>query len=229
MEIDSPNIENILEKYYYELLFPNQNYKLCTEYKLWKKNVEDKFGRNGKELFCKKDNIIIYQSEQNINFGIFCPICNRALYICNFCNKTKNQMTKRCCFKAYINDILFNRNKLYKFIIIENEENKRDFYYSIFINFIPFAFVCQNILMGMFLFFANLENKRNEIIDDAIDEMNTILKIIYVIVSIFYVLSMIIAYTFFFYSIYLIILILSIPFKFYPIKLLLGFYCSILH
>ena len=81
----------------------------------------------------------------------------------------------------------------------------------------------------MFLFYTGLENNNNQIIDIATEDMKTSLKVIYVMISAFYVMSIIIAYTIFFYTIYFIIVIISFPFKLYPIKLLFGFYDSILY
>ena len=222
METESQNKENILGENYFQILYPNQNYKLSFEYKHWKKNVDKILGKNGKEIFCEKDNIIIYQKYKNIDNGIFCPICNKFLYGCEYCNKILNKVTKRCCLKAFINENIKNS---YKFIKMEKEEDKGDYYFYLFMSFIPFLCISQTILISLNLFFLGLENKRHEIIDkiDMKDNLNNIF--IYVIVL--YTILMVIPYTIFFYSIYLIILILSLPFKLYPIKLLLGFYSSV--
>ena len=84
MEVESSNKEyNLLEKNnFFKLLYPNQNYKISLEYKQWKKSIEEKFGKNenGKEIFCKKDNIVIYN--ENVNNSIICPICRKTLYRC---------------------------------------------------------------------------------------------------------------------------------------------------
>ena len=65
-------------------------------------------------------------------------------------------------------------------------------------------------------------------IDQVLENMKENLNNIFEIAFMLYILLMLKTYTILFYSIYLIILILSLPFKLYPIKLLLGFYCSIL-
>ena len=225
METDSPNKENILGENYFQILYPNQNYKTSLEYKQWKKNVEEILGKNGKEVFCEKDNIIIYQKYQKIDIGIYCPICNKFLYGCEYCNKISNQVTKSCCIQAFINENIKNS---YKFIKMENKEDKDDFYYNLFINFIPFSFLYRTILIPIIIFLS-IENKRNIMIDQVLENMKENLKNIFEFAFMFYILLMLIPYTILFYSIYLIILILSLPFKLYPIKLLLGFYCSILH
>ncbi len=143
METDSPNKENILGENYFQILYPNQNYKSSLEYKQWKKNVEEILGKKGKEVFCEKDNIIIYQKYHKIDVGIYCPICNQFLYGCEYCNKISNQVTKSCCIQAFINENIKNS---YKFIKMENKEDKDDFYYNLFINFIPFSFLYRTIL-----------------------------------------------------------------------------------
>ena len=65
-------------------------------------------------------------------------------------------------------------------------------------------------------------------IDQVLENMKENLNNIFEIAFMLYILLMLKTYTILFYSIYLIILILSLPFKLYPIKLLLGFYSSIL-
>ena len=216
MEIESTDIENSLEINYFKISYPNQNYKLSLDYKQWKKNIEEKLGKNGYELFCKNDNIIIYQNSDNCN----CPICHKVLYKCKYCKKTRNKITKRCCLKAYINDIISDKNNLNRYIMIENNEAKCDFYYFFFINIIPCSFASQSILSGVFLFYCGLENIHGEKIDNTLEDMKSSLKVIYFIISCLYILSMLIAYSIFFYTIYFIILILSLPFKLYTMRLL---------
>ena len=224
METDSPNKENILGENYFQILYPNQNYKSSLEYKQWKENVEEILGKKGKEVFCEKDNIIIYQKYHKIDIGIYCPICNKFLYGCEYCNKISNQVTKSCCIQAFINENIKNS---YKFIKMENKEDKDDFYYNLFINFIPFSFLYRTILIPIIIFLS-IENKRNIMIDQVLENMKENLNNIFEIAFMLYILLMLKTYTILFYSIYLIILILSLPFKLYPIKLLLGFYSSIL-
>ena len=104
MEVESSNKEyNLLENNnFLKLLYPNQNYKISLEYKQWKKSIEEKFGKNenGIEIFCKIDNIVIYN--ENVNDIIKCPICRKTLYICKYCNKVQKKKTTKCCFRAQI-------------------------------------------------------------------------------------------------------------------------------
>ena len=60
MENEDINLEcKLLENNYFQISYPNQNYKITSEYKLWKKIIKKNMGENGKEVFCEKDDIII--------------------------------------------------------------------------------------------------------------------------------------------------------------------------
>ena len=215
MEIESPNKENILGDNYFQILYPNQNYKLSLEYKQWKKKIENILGKNGKEVFCEEDNIIIYQKYSKMDNGVICPICKKYLYVCKYCKKISSVVTERCCLKALINEKIKDS---YKFITMENEEDKWDYYCNFYINFIPFSFSLQTIALPISLIMEIEDTKGMK--DNLKDSFENILFL--------FIYLMLIPYTLFFYSIYFIIFILSLPFKLYPIKLLNGFYCSVM-
>ena len=228
MEVESSNKEyNLLENNnFLKLLYPNQNYKISLEYKQWKKSIEEKFGKNenGIEIFCKIDNIVIYN--ENVNDIIKCPICRKTLYICKYCNKVQKKKTTKCCFRAQIKDFIIENKTIYKYI--NNQENQIKEFYEIFrINFIPFCFLSHTVLFFMALFYLELENEEGENYGDLLDKKSYIYRIPLYILLIGYVLSMIIAFSIFFYILFLIIVIISLPFKLYPIKIIIGFYYSI--
>ena len=210
MEVESPN--NLLEENnFYKLLYPNQNYKISLEYKQWKKSIEEKFGKNnnGNEIFCEDDNIIIYNKDANDS--ILCPLCRRMIYLCNYCNKIKNGITTNCCFRAYFKEIITDKEILYKYI--NKKEMKTEFYEIFGANFIPFVFIFQTLLISMFIFYLNLENEEGKTYDESMIKKSNIFNVFYGIFVIGYFLSMIIAFSIFFYFIYLIIVIISLPFK----------------
>ena len=227
MEIESPNKTDLLTNNYYKISYPNQNYNFSFEYKNWKKSMEEKRDKKGREIYCEKDNLIIYQEYENINSTINCPICNRVLYKCQYCNTIRNKKTTRSCYKAYIKEII-NRKSIYSYVLMENELDKRDFYILFFLNFIPFIIVIENILIGILIFYFNLENKNDKVTFDACIDKKLALKICLFILVLFIAISIIVSYSIFFYTIYIICVIISLPFKLYPIKLLYGLLNSIL-
>ena len=229
MEVEnSSNENNLLEQNinYFKILYPNQNYRISLEYQKWKKSIEEKIGKNkiGKEILCKKDNIIIYN--EDINNNINCPLCKTNLYLCKYCNKIQNRKTKRCCFRAHINEIIIEKKAIYKYINIQN--NIKEFYLILGIFFVPFCFLSHIILISMFLFYLNLENEEGERYDSFIDKKACIYTLPYGIIIIGFILSMLIAFSILFYILFLSILIISLPFKLYSIKIVIAFFYSIL-
>ena len=171
MEVEVSNQKDILlGNDYFQISYPNQNYKKSSEYKQWRKIVEKKFGKNGKEVFCEKDNIIIYQEEKSIDNVINCPICKINIYKCKYCNRIRDKITKNCCFIAVLNDIK-EKIKIDKNLNIE--ENSEGFYIIFFASFIPLFFSFVNALVFIGFFYLDLENKKGILIMDDIDEKKT--------------------------------------------------------
>ena len=229
MEVENSNNEfNLLEKNYFKILYPNQDYKKSLDYQKWKKSIEEKYGKNknGKEVLCEKDNIIIWN--ENINYIIKCPICYRDIYLCKYCNKIKNKFVDvKCCYRDTIKIIVKEKKSIYKFLNIDNDENIKYFYFVLALFFIPFFFISHIVLSSIFLFYCDLEYKDGKTYDNYIDTKSLFYKILLVIIVLGYLLSMIIAFTIFSYIIFLIIVILSLPFKLYPVKIIFGFFDSI--
>ena len=103
MEVENPNKgDNLLENYYFTILYPNHNYKSTLEYKNWRKSIEGKKGKNGREIICQTDNIIIYQKKEDINNEILCPNCNKKIYKCRYCKRFGNQKISNYCSRVFI-------------------------------------------------------------------------------------------------------------------------------
>ena len=153
MEIEDSNIKcNLLENNYFQILYPNQKYKLSSEYKQWKKTIEEKIGKNGIEIFCKKDNIIIYQKFENINDIIKCPICDENIYQCQYCNKKRVKKTSRCCLKAYIKE-LKEKEQFYQYLEIdENKKKSKRILSNIFYKFFTYVY-CTSNFFNFFIIF----------------------------------------------------------------------------
>ena len=229
MEIEDQNIEsNLLEEKYFKILYPNQNYELSSEYKLWKKEMEKNMGKNGKEIFCKKDNIIIYQKYEENDDIILCPICNATLYKCKYCSQIRNKKTKRCCSKALLKETQVKENVIFQNLDKKYEKNQKEFYKVFFSNFIPMFTSLQITLIFFRFLFLELENKKGEIIMQTFDKKNFMCRIPFTIFLLFYYFSMAITYSMFFYIIFIINVIISLPFNLYNVKIYLRFCFSII-
>ena len=114
-----------------------------------------------KEIFCKKDNIIIYQKNEDINKGIICPICRILIYQCKYCKRILNKATKNCCFRAHINSKL-EGNKKYRYLNFKNDFERESFFKYIYHCFIPIGISFYILLISILSFFLLLENKNGE-------------------------------------------------------------------
>ena len=228
MEVDDINIENnLLEDNYFKISYPKQNYKISLDYKQWKKSIEAKFGKNGKEIFCNKDNIIIYQQKEYINNFLKCPLCGKNIYQCQYCNKSKDSDTGRCCLKRYIKE-LKNNEKKYQFIKYKRKEDLNEFYEIFLVSFIPFIFATQFVLIFIYIFYFNIEDKNGlNIIDRIFEKERENKMMVFRIILLCYLFCINIPYSILFYSIYFIIAIISIPFKLMPIKMIFGIFYTI--
>ena len=228
MEVEVSNQKDILlGNDYFQISYPNQNYKKSSEYKQWRKIAEKKSGKNGKEAFCEKDNIIIYQKKEFINFNIQCPLCNRNIYQCKYCNKSRDTLTTQCCIKASINDIKENK-KIFQYINTEeNKDDEIEFYQLFFLSFIPLFFSFINVLIFFIFFFANMEDKNGKLISETFEE-NRCLIILMRIFTLFYLILITIVYSIFFFNIFIIIVIISLPFKLYYVRIVIGMYSALL-
>ena len=208
MENQHADQENsLLDDFYFKSSYKGQNYKILQEYKNWKKLMIEKYGKNGKEITCPKDNTIIYKIH-NDNGETICPTCKLVIYNCIFCNKISKNKTNNCCSKAYIK---FADEEIYNFLFtdLKTDENILDDYILLivcsFIPFIsPFPLLCKII---------------NSLIIDLDDEFTP--SIFYSLLTPF-ALIMSAIYGILYYVIFISFFILSIPFKLYPLKIYFG-------
>ena len=215
IESSSQDIEiNLLDNYCFKLLYPNQKYKKSIDYQNWKKSVSKK--GNGIEIFCNKDNIIIYKKNKDLN-QLKCPICKEYFYFCPYCKRAEK--CRKCCIKSYIKDIL-NDELLFKFI--NNKDKKKDFIEMFSYMFIPFLL---NIVIYFsifcILYFGIVKNGVS--ISEKKSDYFWILYIIYIITFMGFILLMALIYERPLFICYIILIIFSLPFNLYPIKLIFGF------
>ena len=198
---------NLLGDYFFKISYKGQNYKISKEYKIWKKLMIEKYGKNKKEIICPYDNTIIYKIDE-YNEEIKCPTCNSEFYNCIFCNKTEKNKTNHCCSKAYLKfkdeqvyNLLFTDERIEDYIV-------GDYVILILCSFFPFTspfpLICKII---------------NLLIVDF-DE-GDVTTIFYCILTPF-ALIMSVIYGFFYYGIFISYFVFSIPFKFYPLKIYFG-------
>ena len=216
MEIDpsSQDMEiNLLDNYCFKLLYPNQKYEKSIEYQKWKKAISKNDNDNGIEIFCRKDNIIIYKKKEEFN-NLRCPICKQIFYFCPYCKRAEK--FKRCCIKSYIKDIL-NDELLYRFI--NNKDAKKDFIEIFLFTLIPF-------LSNIIIYFSIFCILYFDIIKNGVSNSERNVNnfwVLYIIVFIGFFVLMAIIYTIPLFFCYIFIIIFSLPFKLYPLKLFLGF------
>ena len=195
---------NLLDDFYFKPTYKGQNYKILQGYKNWKKLMIEKYGKNGKEIICPKDNTIIYKIH-NDNGETTCPTCNLVIYNCIFCNKISKNKTNNCCSKAYIK---FKDEKIYNFLFTDlrtDEHIAGDYAILIMCSFFPltspYPLLCKII---------------NLLLIDIEDED---IPTIFFILLMAFALIMSAIYGILYYIIFSTFFILSIPFKLYPLKI----------
>ena len=214
-EDSSQEINLLLDSY--EILYPEQKYEKSSEYKKWERAMLKKFGENRIKIVCNKDNIVTYQKFDNIDQILKCPKCKANYYYCSYCKRAEKE--RRCCSKAYIKKLL-NDDLLFKFLKLEDNNIKRNFIENIVFHRIPFfANLSINICIFLVLYMDIIKNDVN--CDDWIsnDKLNLFNKLI--IAGFMIIMSLI--YMILYYICFIILIILSLPFKLYPIKILIGF------
>ena len=211
INLDQEN--NLLGDYYFKISYKSQKYKKSQEYQNWLKTMQEKYGLNGKEIFCDKDNAIIYTIHNDNDTKITCPICNSDLYNCIFCNKTQNKRSHKCCIKAYFKYCIKDHFKT-RYIEIENN-NKEFFKRIILFSFFP-LFPLFFLIFAMFdlLYFNMIEDK-----DKEYEEKD---NNIFIIIIFLFIFVTTINYAIIYYLLYLVVFIISLPFKLLLIKMYYG-------
>ena len=204
---------NLLEDYYFKLSYKNQKYKKLKEYQKWKKLVVEKYGKNGKEIICNKDNTIIYQIHNDNDQKIICPTCNTIIYNCIFCNKIKNVNLYNCCFRAYFK-YRINVNYKYRFTNLNEKDPiiKQHFIKLLLISFIPFY--------PLFSFIYGLTDVLCFYVDLGKGDLGSNVPFILLFYGLLLIMTII--YGIVYYLIFISLIIISIPFQLYQIKIFLG-------
>ena len=208
---------NLLDNYCYKILYPDQNYKKSVEYQNWKKSITEIIGENGIEMFCDRDKIVIYKKYEGINQILNCPICKDNFYFCQKCKKAEKR--KNCCTKTLIKKYL-DDEELYKYMNLK-DDNKKDFIEGFFILLIPFISNIAFYFYVFFLLYIGLAKDGKQVEDITFDGK---LNYLHSLLIFAFLLLMSLIYMITHYIFYLSIIILSLPFKLYPIKFILGLF-----
>ena len=206
MENESSN-DNLIVNPYFKILYPNQKYKNSIEYKRWIKSIKEKMGENGIEMHFNKDKIVIYK---DLNKNLKCPICNEKYFFCSYCKRAEKK--KSCCIRGFIKDIL-NNELYYIYINTKDEYIRKEYIRSFIFLFIPLLFNI-SLFFTIFVFFY-LAIIKNDVFFNA-KISNVKWNLCPKIIIIGFILLMSLIYMIFFYSLFLFIIIISIPFKFFP-------------
>ena len=204
--------DNLIVNSYFPILYPDQKFKNTIEYKRWKKSITEIVGENGIEMLCNRDKIVIYE---NINENLKCPICKEKYFYCPYCKRAEKK--KSCCIRGFIKDILNGEIDIY--INIQDEDKRKEFIHTLLMMFIPFVFNFVLFFIIFVIFYFSLI-KNDVYVDGKIS--NGKLNLFLQLIIRGFLLLMSLVYMIIFYSLFLFIFILSIPFKLYPIKYYLG-------
>ena len=206
--------------------YENQKLNDNIAFREWKESIITKYGKDSKIVKCLEDKIFFFIKYIDINekdnYLIKCPICKK--YICYYCsfnynfNYYPNPIEEKfCCFKREVSTCIYKASKFIK----DDEEIDCD-YILILIPWLNFLFII--FIIFHFIFSIGIKtskqnkNEYDEYLKKNIFKDNTYAHSIVVSTSFLLSIPLIV------FDIYFILLliIISIPFKFYPIKYLIG-------
>lgn len=192
------------------------------KFQKWKESMIKYYSHDANLFKCLKDKIYFYNIYDKSKYisGCFikCPICKK--FICQYCLYSSNQEDDKikCCIKGAIVSLFFYKAPNY----INNNNYKMDV--ELIFLLIPgsnlffiFSIVCIFLL-------SELASKKSKESNKML-ECSRFLKNIFCCI-LAYLIGILLSICFFISDIIFIVvmIIISIPFKFYPIKYLIGIY-----
>ena len=221
---------------YFMLDYINQKKNSSPDYRKWENSMFKKYGKNAKLFKCTLDNCLFYVSYNDYKSDpiciSYCPICGNK--VCYYCSRLAeiykvNKNIGNCCLKLKLKKIFFSDGFRYiNPLIYENEINTFQKAFKIFIipglNFLLFfAFMFQ-------IFFADLLIQNTDEIfiekiksyDIYIYDKNHLIENLLIIFAAFICFTLFIPFFILIFYLTLLLIIISIPFKFYPLKYILG-------
>ena len=204
--------DNLLDNCYFKLAFPEQNYAESFEYQKWKKSMIEIIGEKGKEFFCNEDQIVIFQKYGNN--ALTCPICHKKFYLCPYCGKIERN---KCCFKSILKEITSKKNRR-KYIDSDFVEGD-DFCINFLTMFIP---IISNLLINACIFDLLYLFHRKKDINYSDKLILSKTKVLFFAILYSFSLINALLYMILYYEIFIFLIIISLPFKLYPVKIIMG-------
>ena len=220
---------------YFKLDYPKQRIKGNQSFEKYKNLKLKELGNDSELFYCKNDFLYFYVSKRDCNAMPFyykqCPLCK--YYICYFCQRTTSQpigFNANCCIKLRLYYLFFLKGFVY---LNEFEQlsiaQKNGFYLALKISLIPFLNLLYLFSCVILIFFRLLlKDKKwrydvhpsHNTYNDYYQLYNSF-KIIMILMTSQAILYSI-CYTI--YSLYfnIFIFMISLFFKFYPLKYIIG-------
>ena len=206
--------------------FDGQNIDNNVEFRKYKNAMLGKIGKNAKLFKCKDDKILFYcDFSVYKNYEVQCPKCRQ--YICYFCSNYNSLVSGTCCATRKI----YNIFKLEGFVFMNDNNNDyiSDYFMLVFIPFINLVYFIGCLHSGLFYklktkhFYKDFvyDNINYEVAMRAAKGHNLLFLILICMDGGF---SILLSFTLIIINIYVTILLIliSIPFKLYPIKYIIG-------
>ena len=227
--IEEDNDEQNL-KSCYKLDYKGQSIN-SEEFKKWKKDMLEKYGKDAKLFKCKDDNILFYITNKECKsipkYKYDCPFCKKS--ICYFCSKLTNKEDNcgRCCIKIRIINLF--TDSAYIFF----KGGYDDYKYMRFLLLIPLFNLLYLINMISINLFYGLYDKTKEKKESGstdtyehrigyLDENKNCLFILIIILNALCAIMLGICFTLLFSYFVSFIFLISIIFKEYPSKYIVG-------
>ena len=224
LNIDVNNEQNL--KSCYKLDYQNQPLN-NTEFINWKKNMFEKYGKDAKLIKCKGENILFYISngeyKSNPIYKFNCPSCKKS--VCYFCSRITDIVgdNGKCCIKRRI--IYLIKNSGFMFI----KENNDDYNSMKFFLLIPFINLIYLIgFFSSFLFYRlydkSSEKKYPYMYEDHFKYKyeSSCLLVLIIIINASLAFMLTICFTLIFTYFVIFIFLISIIFKEFPSKYIIG-------
>ena len=224
IEEEDNNEKNI--KFIYKLDYKGQSIN-NSEFKKWKEDMLEKYGKDAKLFKCKDDNILFYITNKECKsipkYKYDCPFCKKS--ICYFCSRLTNEKDScgRCCIKIRIINLFTDSG----FIFIKG--GYVDYKYMRFLLLIPLINLLYLINVISMTLFLGLYDKTKEKNDPGStyryksrieyeDNSNNYLFILIIVLNALCAFMLGICFTLIFSYFVIFIFLISIIFKEYPSK-----------
>ena len=223
---DLNNIEKLESADYYKLDYFRQKLDSNIKFQKWKTDMINLYGDNLELVKCYKDKILfcVDKKKNEKKYRYKCPICNN--FICFYCLQAFSQDYEDCCLRGRIKTIPFEGPGFGESIFHQWIE------FLLLIPFISFLYFIGCILNSLFFQLLKPVAYKEDDFEDSRVYMNyfeyksAITFYLLYGIKVLFAIFITISFTPFVIivdgSITIILILISIPFKFYPLKFVLG-------